>query len=178
MPRMPQPPPPPTVWTIYKLAAKQTRVGESRLPLKPRLSRSRSRVESIRGEADGSAAHARAHSGSVYWREAGAPVCDPSGALPVTRSGGPTSLQVSWMPLSGTQHYRLVYGSIRRACHRSLRLRQAGSGFRVGDDQRLEEAFAGVERERYLRPGLGRYCGLQAMSPCPMPIRFTSIATS
>jgi hypothetical protein len=28
MSRKPQPPPPPTVWTIYKLAAKQTRVGE------------------------------------------------------------------------------------------------------------------------------------------------------
>jgi hypothetical protein len=28
MPRKPQQPPSPTVWAIYKLAAKQTRVGE------------------------------------------------------------------------------------------------------------------------------------------------------
>jgi hypothetical protein len=83
-------------------------------------------------------------------------------ALPsVTRAGSPRdpkrrSYFASGLldAIIGHTTLGLVYGSIRRACHRSRRLRQAGSGFRVGvQDQRLEEAFAGVERERYLGPG-------------------------
>jgi hypothetical protein len=82
------------------------------------------------------------------------------------------------MPVSGTQHYALyMLRSEELATVRRVFAKQVLASGSV-QDQRLQEAFAGVERERYLGPGRGRYGGLQAMSPRPMPIRFTSIAAS